>query len=251
MRHGLQTGCLVLGCLCLIYYIAIVIYVGIAADFAWIWALGAAVLLLLNRSLAYTVVHPGTALRYVNGAVLVLLGVALVLVFTVGGRIVGAMVDQPQEKLDYVIVLGAQVRGTKPSRALRKRLDRAIAYAEANPETVFILSGGQGPDEGVSEAACMYEYMTDKGLAAVRLVMEDQSTSTRENLQYSAKLLDREQDTVGILSNNFHIYRALLLARDEGYQKVCGIPAPSDIGMQPHYILREVCAVLAGKVLRR
>lgn len=246
MKQGLQTGCLILGILCLLYYGAIVLYAGITADFAWIWALGGGILLVLRYMLIYQGMHQGHWIRYVTGAAFVLIAAGLAVIIIIGSQIIAGMTAKPQENLDYVIVLGAQVRGTKPSRALRKRLDCACAYAEENPDTVLILSGGQGPDEEISEAECMYNYLTEKGVAPERLVLEDQSTSTQENLKFSAAYLDKEKDRIGLLSNNFHIYRALKLARKAGYRQICGIPAPSDAGMQPHYVLREICAVLAG-----
>ena len=244
MRHVLQTGCLVAGILCFFYFAAIVLHVGMSEWFMCIWAVTGAVFLLIWRCLVYQEAHPGSVLRFVAGAGGLVLLVGFVSAAVIGSRIVGAMASKPQEGLDYVLVLGAHVIGTQPSRALQKRLDRALEYAEENRDTVFILSGGQGADEDISEADCMYRYLTEKGMAPQRLLLEDRSTSTLENLRFSAKLLSREEDRIGILSNNFHIYRALLLAEREGYRHVCGIPAHSDLWMQPHYVLREICAVL-------
>ncbi|MDO4321901.1 MAG: YdcF family protein [Lachnospiraceae bacterium] len=248
MRNCLQTGCLALGILCFFYYIAIVIYAGFHTSMSWLWLLGSALFLFLWRAMIYQSRHPESWIRFLTGTlgILILLGVLVLLV--VGSRIVGAMASAPQKELDYVVVLGAQVRGTAPSRALRRRLDRAVTYAEENPETVFVLSGGQGPDEGISEAECMYNYMTQKGIEPSRLLLEDKSTSTKENLVYSAELYGLKKASVGILSNNFHVYRAVQLAKKEGYQQTCGIPASADIGMQPHNILREICCVLVEAV---
>ncbi len=244
MRNYLQTGCLILGILCFFYYIAIVVYAGFHTSISWIWILGGALFLFLWRGFIYQSLHPESKLRLVMIALGVLIFIGILVITVVGSRIIGAMTSSPREDLDYVIVLGAQVRGTVPSRALRRRLDRAVEYAEANQDTIFVLSGGQGPDEGISEAECMYRYMTKKGVDPSRLLLEDRSTSTRENLKFSAKLYGLKENSVGILSNNFHVYRAMLLANQEGYQEAEGIPASADLGMQPHNILREVCCVL-------
>lgn len=244
MKNILQTGCLILGVLCFLYYVGIVIYAGINTSFAWIWLFGAALFLFLRYALIYQSTHPGTWLRYVTVGAGVLIIAGTLIIVIAGSRIAGAMVRRPEADLEYVIVLGAQVRGTSPSRALRKRLDRAVEYAGDNPQTVFILSGGQGPDEGISEAECMYNYMTDKGIVKERLLLEDRSTSTLENLRFSDELYRLKEKSVGILSNNFHIYRAMALATRLGYTDISGIPAPSDIGMQPHNILREICSLL-------
>ncbi|MCC8105833.1 MAG: YdcF family protein [Clostridiales bacterium] len=281
MRHALETGCLISGILCLFYYTGIVLYAGITTSFAWSWLCGGAALIVLRIVLWYQKQHPHLWLRCLTGAASVLIMVAFVVILVVGSRIVGAMHTVPQENLNYVIVLGAQVRGTSPSLSLKKRLERAAEYAEENPGTIFILSGGQGPDEGISEAECMYQYLVAAGVPEDRLIKEDASTSTRENLTFSAEIIrglaadkeqsmpdmaaDKEQSmpdmaedeeqsvpdtdadvgiSVAILSNNFHIYRALLLAEQIGFTNASGIPADSVWFMQPHNILREICAVL-------
>ncbi|MCD7957040.1 MAG: YdcF family protein [Lachnospiraceae bacterium] len=305
MRHCLEMGCLSIGILCLLYYIGIVIYSGITTSFAWIWPTGGTALILLRIALWYQKLHPSLWLRVLTGAAFALILAALLMILLIGGRIIGAMRAVPQQDLDYVIVLGAQVRGTNPSRALLKRLERAAEYAEENPDTILILSGGQGPDEGISEAECMYRYLTGAGVSEDRLIREDASTSTQENLLFSAEIIhslagdmdgedirglggdtdeedlrgldggtdeedirglggdtDKEEAerngmpntgssvtaSVGVLSNDFHIYRALLLAQKAGYTNVSGIPADSVPGMQPHNILREICALLVMMV---
>ena len=244
MKYVLQTGCLILGILCLFYFTGIMLYVGSTEWFQFVWLFAGVMFLILWRALVYQTVHPESLIRYVTGGILVLILAGVMLIGLIGSRVVGGMFARPQKELDYVIVLGAQVRGTKPSRALRKRLDRALEYAKENPDTIFILSGGQGSDEEISEALCMYQYMEEKGLEPNRMIMEDRSTSTLENLEFSAAFLDKENHQIGILSNNFHIFRALTLAERQGYEKICGIPAHSDIFMQPHYVFREICAVL-------
>lgn len=252
MRHYLQTGCLVLGILCFLYYIGITVYAGIRTNLSWLWILGGLFFLLLWRLQLRAAENPGTAaLRYAVGGMFALLIAGLVVLLLLGSRIVAAMCVQPESGLDYVIVLGAQVRGTSPSRALRRRLDRATEYARENPDTLLILSGGQGPDEGISEAECMRRYLTEKGIPEERLLLEDKSTSTRENLSFSAELLDRERDSVGLVTNNFHICRSLMVARGQGYLQVSGIPASADPVMQPHNILREICGVFAENIQGR
>ena len=95
----------------------------------------------------------------------------------------------------------------------------------------------------------MRRYLTEHGIEEKRLLLEDQSTSTRENLAFSERFLDKETDSVGIVTNSFHIYRATMLAKTLGYAHASGIPASSDLGMQPHNVLREICAVLAEWVV--
>ncbi len=250
MKHVLQTGCLGLGILCFLYYIGITAYAGIRTSLSWLWVLGGFFFLLLWRLQIRAAANPEIAvLRYAVRGLFILLIVAVAVIVLVGSRIVAAMHAQPETGLDYVIVLGAQVRGERPSRALCRRLERAEEYARQNPDTRLILSGGQGPDEGISEAECMRRYLTEHGIEETRLLLEDQSTSTRENLAFSERFLDKGTDSVGIVTNSFHIYRATMLAKTLGYAHASGIPASSDLGMQPHNVLREIYAVLAERVV--
>ncbi len=245
MKSCLQTGCLVLGILCLLYFIVITAYAGLHTSLSWLWIFGGAWFLLLWRLLLCLDRRPSAPLRAGAGLMLFLACAGLLVIALIGRGVAAGMHAQPQAGLDYVIVLGAQVRGTVPSRALRIRLDRAAKYAQENPGTLLILSGGQGPDEEISEAECMYRYLARQGIPEERLLLEDRSESTEQNLRFSAEYFDRTKARTGVLTNSFHICRALMLARHLGYADVCGIPAPSDPLMQPHNVLREICALLA------
>ena len=85
----------------------------------------------------------------------------------------------------------------------------------------------------------MRRYLENAGVDSSRLLMEDQSTTTAENLLYSQKYLD----TVGIVTNNFHVYRSIRIAKKAGYVNVCGIAAPSRSVLQLHYLVREFFAL--------
>lgn len=245
MRNGLQTGCLVLGVLCFLYYIGIVVYAGITADFAWIWALGALFFLLLRQAMLRAWADPASPMVWVARIGLGLLAAGILVMVYMGGHILGGILEKPKKNLEYVVVLGAQVRGSSPSRALRKRLDRAEEYARENPDTILLLSGGKGSGEDITEAEAMYRYLLEKGVEEERIILEDRSTSTYENLLFCSELVPGLMErSVGILSNDFHVYRAGALAKKMGYQNISRIPAPCDWAMEPHYVLREICAVL-------
>ena len=244
--HGTEAVCLVLGLACIFYYIIIVGYAGITADFAWIWLVGAAFLFAIAGGMFAQERHPTAVLSGVLRAAWILMAIGILVIGFSGAHIFAGMRQKPEQNLPYVIVLGAQVQGMKVSKALRKRLDCAAKYAKENPDTVFFLSGGQGDGEDITEAEAMYEYLCKAGVDAGRLRKEDRSTTTWENLKFSNELLPLHTEPVGIISNDFHIYRAVQMARRQGYEDVCGIPSPSDAVMQPHYVLREAFAVLAA-----
>ena len=123
---------------------------------------------------------------------------------------------------DYVIVLGCRVRGTEPSQCLRDRINRAYDYLTDNPEAICVATGGMGNDEDISEAQCIYNYLTAMGIDGSRIWMEDQATSTIENFRYSIALIQEKTgktpETVTVLSNEFHLYRASIMAKDCGLQ---------------------------------
>lgn len=153
----------------------------------------------------------------------------------------------PDTACDYIVVLGAKVNGTSPSLTLSERIDAAYDYLIAHPDTIAILSGGQGSDEGISEAECMFRELTAKGIPQERLWMEDQATSTWENLQFSLAIIQEKTGStpnrLGIVSSEFHLFRAGLFAKDCGIEAV-GIPARTGwLSIRINYYLREVAGV--------
>ena len=238
--------CLILGAACLAYYALIAAYAGPSADFAWFWILLSAAFLgiaFLGRNQLFPLLRK--ILLFGTWA-----GICLILILSI--PVLRGLKGSAQQEADYAIVLGAQVKGTLPSRALKKRLDRAFSWAQEYPDGILILSGGQGDGEDIPEAQCMWNDLTGRGIDPERLIMEDRSVSTRENLEFSDRLTGCAGKRCGIISNNFHICRALLLAKKLGYADPAGIPAASDPLMQLHYIVRETAALiisfLQGKI---
>lgn len=164
------------------------------------------------------------------------------------GGVEGMILSQYNAKAapgaDYMIVLGAQWKSTGPSEALRRRLDTAADYLQRNPGTKVVVSGGQGGNENISEAAGMKEYLMGKGIGEERILTEDRSSNTFENIVFSGEYLDRGNDRVVIVTNNFHIFRAVGIARKQGYAHVEGLAADSVLGMAPNNLLREFFGVM-------
>lgn len=163
------------------------------------------------------------------------------------GFVVNAAHPGTLPQCEYIIVLGAGVNGSVPSLTLQERIRCAYDYLTANPDTVAVLSGGQGPRENISEAACMYRELTKRGIDGSRLLLEEQSTSTMENLTFSMDVLNKTTGTVpvqvGIVSSEYHIFRAKCFAKDLGMDPV-GIPATTSwAALRANYYLREIAAV--------
>ena len=170
-----------------------------------------------------------------------LLALAFVMLSVTGGIIARSARGTASHGADYLIVLGCQVRGTVPSRMLRQRIDAAADYLNTHPDTIAIVSGGMGPGEDISEAQCMYTCLTDAGIAPDRILLEDKATSTSENLRFSQLLM--ETDSVAIVSNEFHLYRAGQMAEELGLSPAL-IPASTEYPiLTASYFLREILAV--------
>ena len=153
------------------------------------------------------------------------------------------------DQAKYLVVLGAQMKPDGPSRVLQYRLDAALAYLKDHPECQVVVSGGQGSDEHISEAQGMYDYLVAHGLETDRILLEDQSVNTVQNLLYSAQYFDKEKDEVLMVTNNFHVFRAVGIARREGYQKVSGLAAPGYWFLLPNNMLREFVGVCKDLIL--
>ena len=245
MKKPMFAICCILAVLCLLYYIVVLASSGAGTSFSWFWIFLGIVFGALAVTVRWDYLHPGMIPVWVKRcfAGFVVPGI-LVFGFLLV-KVIGTSRKKTPDDLPYMVVLGAKVRGDEPSRALRKRLETALSYAAGNPGTLLVLSGGQGPDEKISEAGCMQNWLLEHGLDDSRMILEDRSTDTVENLKYSDELTGCKDGPVGIVSNDFHVYRAVRLAEGMGYREVYGIPAPtSPAVMLPHYMVREVFAVV-------
>ena len=236
----------ILGCLCLLYSV-MVRATGSGTGFFLVWVL--------------------LGLGFIGLAVLVQTGLwgklpALIRYGFYGLTILGILViafglscigknfrDRGEENLDYLIVLGAQVYESGPSVVLRYRLDEAVRYLNENSDTVCIVTGGQGYNEPFPEAEGMKRYLVQNGIAEERIRMETESVNTVSNIKNSLVFLDPENDRVGIITNNFHLYRGIGLAKKQGIRNVCGIAARSNPVYLPNNLLREVLGILKDKLV--
>ena len=174
------------------------------------------------------------------GLILVCLG--LVLAAGTAGWVVSAGhgADDPEAQC-------AGVNGTVPSQALRERLEAARDYLARYPEAVAVLSGAQGDGESITEARCMYDWLTARGVDPARLRLETKATTTEENLRCSLDLIEAETGTrpaqIAVISGEYHLLRAELLARRAGTEAL-GVPSYThDRAFYCLMLAREVCGV--------
>lgn len=144
-----------------------------------------------------------------------------------------------------VVVLGCRVKDKKPSLALKERLDKTYEYLNEHKELNCVLSGGQGANEEISEAMCMYQYLIKKGINKKRLYLEDQSTSTRENILFSYKIIEKENlnKKITIITNEFHEYRAQTIARNLNIESYA-VSAKTAWWLFPTYFVREIFGMI-------
>lgn len=248
----------ILSLICLVYWVVMVSYASFGTSFAVAW-LAVGILFGVIAVLGFLDYRKIIKMAvWIKRSIVIFISVCALFFAIVEGMIVAQMFKKPQENLEYVIVLGAQVRGTTITKTLRKRLDAAVEYLEANPDTVAIVSGGKGDGEDLSEAECMYDYMIENGIDSDRIIMEDKSTSTDENIRFSMAIIeesyaqetgntDGEEPDVGIITNNFHVYRTVKVCEKKGYE-VNGIAADSDNILFVNYMVREFFALVQYKL---
>lgn len=159
-------------------------------------------------------------------------------------KITGAFYNKP-EKETTVVVLGCQVKAYGPSLMLTERLEAAYKYLNENEDLKCVLSGGQGANEPVSEAECMYNWLADKGIDKNRLYIEDNSTSTVENLTFSKRLIEENGliPEITVITNEFHQYRANQIAKSLDMESY-NVSGKTQFFLFPAYFVREIGGVL-------
>lgn len=233
----------VLGILCFLYCVGMALFIDSGSKFFLMWG-GAAVFfgilsyVLANRKLLSKIPLWLRRTAYIG------FGIGLLLFFFVEGMILCEFKKEPEKGADYLIVLGAQWKENGPSYVLQKRLDKALEYLEENPDTKVIVSGGQGSNEPVSEAEGMQGYLEQAGIEPKRIFTEESSTNTLENISFSGELLDKGNAHVIIVTNNFHVFRAVKIAEKQGYASVEGLAAEAYPGTFLNNMVREFFGVI-------
>ena len=185
--------------------------------------------------------------KAVRRVVTVILCIGLLVCGITEALIIKASFGDPDEVVEYVVVLGAKVRDDGPSVSLQNRIDGAYDYLTAHPDAIAVVTGGKGADEPMTEAQCMYDHLVAMGIDPDRIWMEDKATSTWENLQFSLKLIEEKTGQrptkIGLLSSEYHLFRAKLFA-DACNVEAAGIPAHTTrLSQMVNHFMREVAGV--------
>lgn len=184
-------------------------------------------------------------------AIKVIVAAFLISFVVIEGLIIYNGSKTDDEKVDYLVILGAGLWGETPSLSLKQRLDESLDFIRKNPDTKIVLSGGMGPGETITEAEAMKRYLEERDVDSRLLIKEEKSTDTRENLQFTKELLKKldgkEKVKICLVTNNFHMFRAKLLAKSCGFE-VYGQPATLYPLLVPAYYLREYMAVIKSAI---
>ena len=177
----------------------------------------------------------------------VCLVIGLLVVGITEAIIIHASFGDPDEKIEYMVVLGAKVNANGPSVSLWDRICGAYEYLEEHLDVIAVVSGGQGTDEPITEAECMYRELVSLGIDPKRILREEEATSTWENFKFSLDLIEEKTGNrpvkLGVLSSEYHLFRASLFAKACGVEFV-GIPAKTSRPSQAiNHFMREVAGV--------
>ncbi|MFE8695853.1 YdcF family protein [Cytobacillus sp. FJAT-53684] len=176
----------------------------------------------------------------------VLIIVPVIIISVIHIQIIKTANQSPPANIPYLIVLGAKVNGEEMSLSLLYRAKMALSYLEDNPKTVVIVTGGQGKGENITEAEALRRFFVENHIDETRILIEDRSTSTYENVKFTKELYDIDEAV--IVSNNFHLYRAATLANKVG---INGYPLAAETPkvVKATLFIREYAAVLKMKLL--
>lgn len=173
------------------------------------------------------------------------IAICVLYAITVSCFMISAANKQTDSDNTTLIVLGCKVDGENPSKSLYRRLDAAYNYLQENPEVKCIVSGGKGSNEKISEAQCMYNFLTEKGVNKSRIYMEDKSYNTYENLNYSMKIIKENNlsANITVATDGYHQLRAEIIGRKNNISIVGAVSANTPIEVLPTYWVREWLAI--------
>lgn len=232
---------LALGVVCIAYYLACGFSVRFNQSALWIW-LAAGLFFILRFSIVQVSIVRGQPLPFppwLVHSVRIICVLALVVFAAVEILVIKDCFVKCPPDVDYLIVLGAKTG----SVTMERRVDRAAEYLAENPAALCIVSGGQGANEEMSEAQCMRDMLVARGIADDRIIMENMSVNTAQNIRFSHVYADRPGAKVALVSSDYHMFRSMAMARKVFSGEVYGLPSKSSPLSFPHYAVREFLTV--------
>lgn len=230
--------------LSIVYYIAVTIVSGLKTSFISFWIFTFISCVSLSILLDYLLKSQSSSAPLIAKVIAGCIWFAITCFLILESLIIYSGKQLPQPNADYAIVLGAQVRGNIPSKTLDMRIKAAAAYLKDNPNTKVICSGGQGSGELITEASAIKKGLMSLGIEEHRILLEEKSTNTVENLTFSMDIIDDNNADIVIITSNFHSFRAVKLAKKLGFRDVSSANANELMVTTPQYYVREFFAVI-------
>jgi uncharacterized SAM-binding protein YcdF (DUF218 family) len=236
--------------LCVAYFINLTLFSGYLNVFHTIWLfIGAALLAIYYFWNKLKVVY-GKLPKVIKMLAVIALGLFCASFIVIEALALSQMRGDAEPRAAYVIILGARVNGNTPSITLRKRAAVAARYLNTNPDTKVIATGGKGAGEYITEGEALRQLLETAGIDKSRIIIEDASTSTWENLTNAASLLDSLHTSVVLVSSDFHLFRATGMAKKLGYTHISAAASKSEWQILPNYLLREYLAIIHDIMLK-
>lgn len=238
---------IIMGIVSVVYFILTLIFLG-GITFAEFYLVLGIILILVGYGKKYTnrgylILASGKVKNIIMG--IIALGILSFLAVEI--IIIASAIPTKKTDSDYLVVLGAGLRGEVPSLTLLQRLDRSLEYIKNNPNIKVVVSGGQGVGETITEAEAMKRYLTAHGVNEESIIKEDKSTNTSENLKFTARILKemnkKENVKITIVTSDFHVFRSKFLAERNGFN-ADGYGVISKLILMPTYYVREYFAVI-------
>ncbi|MBS6184177.1 MAG: YdcF family protein [Clostridium celatum] len=244
----------IIGILLILYYLMLKIMFGFVAFSSVFCMLGIVLLVYGYVELKFNIDIWGHIPKIYRMIITTLFTIGLVIFIGIESIIIYNGHHHDTEKPDYLVVLGAGLRGRSISASLLYRLETALDFHDMYPDLKIVVSGGQGEGEDMTEALAMKNFLVDNGVDPSLIIMEDKSTNTYENFLYTKNVLEeetrKEDFTITIISNNFHMYRAKFLAKEVGFNTY-GYPAPSHKASALVFYVREFFGIIKAYIFRQ
>lgn len=254
IKRFLAVLLFIVGILCFVYTFAMY-FTGFGGILSFVWLIPAVLGVLWAGMLEGKI----TLRKWQKRMMLYILTPIIVFFLVIEVIIFSGFFEKPKEEPKYIVVLGATVRESGPCYILRQRLKEAKKWANTYEDAMIVVTGGQGETEPFTEGSEMKRYLVEElAISEDRIYVEEESKNTYENMKFTGELLAKKDETFSyentpilVVTNDFHMYRSLQIAKKAGYEKVSGAPSGTYIFLFPHYMVREFGSILKNYVLGR